>query len=225
LALYYCKYGITFIFANEFFDSLPINQYIFKNGKWFERLIGIKKNKLSFLFNDSSENYLITVNEIKKYNEFINGDIYESSPSTLEIITTIKNHLKYYLGYALILDYGYFNGTGDTLQSVKSHKYFDLLKMPGSVDITSHVNFQKIKLNLIDKRINFYEIINQGDFLIKLGIFVMVERLKNKINSDSHKAINLVLDRLVYEMGEIFKVLLFSSKKLLTPEGFKNFIE
>ena len=37
-----------FIIANEFFDAIPINQYIKKNNVWYEKRVCINNNKFTF---------------------------------------------------------------------------------------------------------------------------------------------------------------------------------
>ena len=49
------------------------------------------------------------------------------------------------LGACLIIDYGKNNNIGNTLQSVKNHKYSDPLKYQGESDLSSLVNFGSYK--------------------------------------------------------------------------------
>ena len=48
-------------------------------------------------------------------------------------------------GVALVIDYGYSYGYGDTLQAVQNHKYVDPLEDPGKADLTAHINFSAVK--------------------------------------------------------------------------------
>ena len=63
------------------------------------------------------------------------GDMIEKCEKIEEVIFQIAEHLKKYSGAGLIIDYGKKNNIGNTLQGVKNHSYYDILKNPGKVDL------------------------------------------------------------------------------------------
>ena len=69
----------------------------------------------------------------------------------------------------MIIDYGKNNNIGNTLQSVKNHKYSDPLKYQGESDLSSLVNFEAIKNYSKEYNLVVTKLINQGDFLKSLG--------------------------------------------------------
>ena len=51
----------TIFIANEFFDALPIKQYVKKNNFWFEKFINFENKKKAFFFEKK-----INIKEIEK---------------------------------------------------------------------------------------------------------------------------------------------------------------
>ena len=138
-----------------------------------------------------------------------------------EISSEIKKHTIYIqtleknLGACLIIDYGKNNNIGNTLQSVKNHKYSDPLKYQGESDLSSLVNFEAIKNYSKEYNLVVTNLINQGDFLKSLGIkerFIALSKNMEKEKIDTHVA---SLKRLTdyNQMGKLFKVLGIRNKK------------
>ena len=106
--------------ANEFFDALPLDQYIFNQGQWHERLIGLTDdNQLGFVIGNPVSHILHPADH---------GDICEENIESLKIISQIKDLILKNRGAGLIIDYGYLAGHGDSLQAVKNHAYTDVSK-------------------------------------------------------------------------------------------------
>ena len=110
----------TIFLANEFFDALPIKQFICKQNIWYEKYI-INKGK-SFKFVDQKIKKS-TIEKLLKQKILKNQKFIEFSPLGNEILGSISKIIKKNNGGILIIDYGYkskkmFN----TLQSIKGHK-------------------------------------------------------------------------------------------------------
>ena len=139
--------GPTIIIANEFFDALPIKQYIKMGANLHERIIISNNDNLEFIYKTTPSKLL------KNHPNIHNGDIIEESPEALHIIAQIAGFLKKNKGSALIIDYGYDIEPGkrekdqykDTLQAIKSHKFIPPLQQVGEADITAHVDFWALK--------------------------------------------------------------------------------
>ena len=149
------KYPTIFI-ANEFFDALPVKQFIKKKNKWFEKYICLKGNKLQFI-NIKIDKWKIEkiINEkITEKESFI-----EYSSLAFQKLNIISKIIKKQNGGILIIDYGYnTKKMYDTLQSVKNHKKNDLFENIYKSDITHMINFyfykKKIK-KIFNKNGNF----------------------------------------------------------------------
>jgi NADH dehydrogenase [ubiquinone] 1 alpha subcomplex assembly factor 7 len=104
------------IIANEFFDALPIKQFV----DGVERKIALENGTLQFTL--AAKN------------------VVETSPVSESIMTNLAANC---VG-GIIIDYGYIHGTGDTFQALYKHRYVNPLENCGEADLTAHVNFARL---------------------------------------------------------------------------------
>ena len=206
--------------ANEFFDSLPIKQFIKKKNKWFERYIGSKNNKLQFV---DVKKDLFSIEKLIKQKIYNNQNFIEYSPLAFKKLSIISKIIRRNNGGILIIDYGYnrkkmFN----TLQSVKKHKKNNLLENVYRSDITHMINFNHYKKKIKDMKLDFVKLTNQRKFLIKMGIFERAEIISKNMSFSKKSDIYFRLKRLTdkNEMGSLFKVLFATKKKNNFKLGF-----
>ena len=136
--------------ANEFFDALPIKQFLKKKNKWFERYVNFtNNNKLK---------YLDIPFDMKKFEKKIKFKIsykqtfIEYSPLTTKYLKSIISKIKLNNGGILIIDYAYLEKEmRNTLQAVSKHKYCDVLMGFRNSDITYNLSFNLI--NMITKKL------------------------------------------------------------------------
>ena len=90
----------------------------------------------------------------------------------------------------------------------------DLFYKPGHSDITSHLNFKLFYEVLKKNNLNVKKVINQNEFLKKMGILERANILSQKMTFKTKANMFFRLKRLLdsKEMGELFKVL-FAQKK------------
>ena len=207
--------------ANEFFDALPIKQFLKKEKKWYERHI-------KFTNNEKLE-YLDIPFDMQKFEKKIKFKIsykqnfIEYSPLATKYLKTIINKIKQNNGGILIIDYAYLEKEmKNTLQAVSKHKYCDVLKNFGNSDITYNISF-----NLIDKIIKKLGLCSslsttQKKFLIKLGILERAEILSKNIPFSKKADIYFRIRRLIDEsqMGHLFKVMFITNHKNKFKLGF-----
>jgi NADH dehydrogenase [ubiquinone] 1 alpha subcomplex assembly factor 7 len=207
--------------ANEFFDALPVKQFIKKKNRWYERYVEFKDSKKlkykDILFN------------IKKFEQKLKFKIsykqkfIEYSPLAMNYLKIITNKIKCNNGGILIIDYGYTNKeTKNTLQAVSKHKYSEVLDAFGKSDITYNLNF-----NLVNQIIKTFGLFcslttNQRNFLIKLGIMERAEILTKNIPFSKKADIYFRIKRLIdkNQMGDLFKVMFITNKKNKFKLGF-----
>ena len=203
------KYPLIII-ANEFFDCLPINQYIKENGLWYERLVDLNNDGDLFFIKSIT-------NEISSFNQE-DGSVIEASPSSIKIMQHLLSLINKASGNMLIVDYGYTENPFsrkyclETLQAIKNHKFHSIFEDIGRADLTAHVNFFSLREEATKSSCKT-SMMTQGEFLQNLGINIRAEILKKKANITQKKDIEFSLKRLVSkeDMGELFKVLeLFS---------------
>lgn len=198
-----------FLIANEFFDALPIRQFQRSRHGWAERLIGLNDDKLTFGLGPPMS--IDLPGEI--------GDTIEQNPSARTITVEIARRISAHGGVALFIDYGGWNGRGNTFQALSAHKPVDPLACPGEADLTAHVDFAPLAAAANAAGCAF-GYTTQGRFLQALGISARAERLVTA--GDSGAAVAEQRLTSPSEMGELFKVLAIWARKSSAPAGFAD---
>jgi len=206
------KYPSIFI-ANEFFDSLPIKQFIKKENNWFERFIHSQDKKIRIIDIKTRKTIIEKIIKIKIDN---NEKFIEYSPLAFKKLNIISKIVRKNNGGILIIDYGYnkkkmFN----TLQSVKNHKKNNFLKNVYQSDITHMINFHYYKKKIKKMKLDCIKLTTQREFLINMGILKRAEIISKNVSFSKKADIYFRLKRLIdkNEMGLLFKVL-FATKKI-----------
>jgi NADH dehydrogenase [ubiquinone] 1 alpha subcomplex assembly factor 7 len=207
-----------FVIANEFFDALPIRQYMRVGNVWHERLIGLQDDELGFGLSPIAQtgNYLQT-----RLEDTQDGDIVEVSVATQGVIDQLSKHIQTHGGCALIIDYGDWMSKGDTLQAVVDHKFANVLQSLGDADLTAHVDFEQIS---VASNCAVSKMSTQQDLLERLGISHRTQTLVNNAANEAQK--NDVISayhRLTHEeeMGTLFKAISLFPQNGPCPAGFK----
>ena len=207
--------------ANEFFDALPIKQFLKKEKKWYERHVTFANNR--------KLEYSDIPFDMQKFEKKIKFKIsykqtfIEYSPLTSEYLKTIISKIKLNNGGILIIDYAYLEKEmKNTLQAVSKHKYCDVLKGFRNSDITYNLSFNLI--NMIIEKLGLYSslITTQKKFLTKLGILDRAEILSKNMSFSKKADIYFRIKRLIDEsqMGHLFKVMFITNHKNKFKLGF-----
>ena len=207
--------------ANEFFDALPIKQFIKKKRKWYERYVNFKNNR--------KLEYLDIPFDMKKFEKEIEFKIsykqtfVEYSPLATKYLKTIINKIKLNNGGILIIDYAYLEKEmKNTLQAVFKHKYCNVLKGFRNSDITYNLSFNLI--NKIIKKLGPCSSLftTQKKFLTKLGILDRAEILSKNMPFSEKADIYFRIKRLIDEgqMGHLFKVMFITNPQNKFKLGF-----
>jgi NADH dehydrogenase [ubiquinone] 1 alpha subcomplex assembly factor 7 len=215
-----------FLLANEFFDALPIRQFVKTQKGWCERMIGLDDTG-ALAFALAPEPSAITTPRA----DAPSGAFYETSPSSTALTEQIARAIAHKGGAALIMDYGYGAdaGFGETLQAVSDHKFAPVLERPGEVDLTAHVDFAALADAALSGSGVVFGPQIQGDFLTGIGIIQRAERLiLAQPKPRSNRALQLQTDlqrqrdRLILpdQMGTLFKALAILPKGAPVPPGF-----
>jgi NADH dehydrogenase [ubiquinone] 1 alpha subcomplex assembly factor 7 len=207
-----------FVVANEFFDALPIKQFVRTDDGWHERLVGLIDGKRALGLSPTPISESAAPAEVRGA---YSGEILELSPAAVDTMQRLAKKVALQGGAILALDYGYASTqTGETLQAVKSHAFADVLDEPGDADISAHVNFGVLGDAARADGLAVPPIVNQGDFLIRLGLG---ERAKALALANPKEAANIAraIERLTspQQMGSLFKVFCAHSPGL-RPAGF-----
>ncbi len=207
--------GPLFLIANEFFDALPIRQFVVSEGTLCERMVGLNGDALTIGLSPP----VATAEMPEGAGE---GAIYETCPQGRAIAATLGERLARQGGVALVVDYGHAvpRASGDTLQAVQSHAYADMLAAPGEADITAHVDFLALAQSAESGGATAWGVHGQGALLDWLGIRVRAAMLAKK-QPERAGEIDAALDRLTNPdaMGTLFKALALSGDDI-PPPGF-----
>ena len=206
--------------ANEFFDALPIKQFLKKEKKWYERHVKYLNNKLEYL--DIPFDMQKFEKKIKLKISF-NQNFIEYSPLTSKYLKIIIKKIKLNKGGVLIIDYAYLEKEmKNTLQAVSKHKYCDVLKSFSNSDITYNLSLSLI--NKIIKKLGSCSSLSttQKKFLTRLGIIDRAEILSKNMpfskKADMYFRIKRLIDK--NQMGDLFKVMFITNHKNKFKLGF-----
>lgn len=208
--------GPLLLVANEFFDALPVRQFVGTDRGFCERLVGLGGDKLIFGLKPEPEKALGAPGRP--------GEILELPTASMALMATLARRIAQGTGAALIIDYGYWGPAfGDTLQALKNHAPVDPLEEPGETDLTTHVDFHRLAQAAAGAKTRIHGPSSQGDFLEALGIAQRAGRLKAKATPGQVLAIDQALTRLTERgpksMGELFKVLAITHEGLEAVPG------
>ena len=205
--------GFTLMVANEFFDAIPIRQFVKTPQGFCERMVGLDETgALAFGFGPGGlDTSLLPIDEAR----VPDGAIFEIAPARSAVMQTVAAKLVCDGGTALTIDYGHLiTGFGDTLQAVYQHEFDLPLVRPGEADLTSHVDFQALATAAKAAGAHVHRPMNQGDFLVGLGIVERAGALGAGRDDLTQAAIRDAVNRLAGEgegrMGALFKVLAIS---------------
>ena len=209
--------------ANEFFDALPLKQFIKKNNKWYERYVKFNK-KIKPKFLDIPFDIKKLEKEIK-FKISSKQKFIEYSPLASYYLKKITSKIKINNGGILIIDYGYIEKEmKNTLQAVSKHKYTNPLENLGNIDITYNLSFKLIN-QMIAKLGSFYQkITTQKKFLSRIGLLERAEMLSKNMSFSKKADMYFRIKRLLDEkqMGDLFKVLFITNKKNKFNLGFET---
>ena len=207
--------GPSIVLANEFFDALPIHQFVYTGAGWAERVIALNDGVLDFGLRPVAA----IAPDVETGSASI-GAVIETRPAAASVAAELGRRLAADKGAALIVDYGYVGPTfGDTLQAVREHRYDELTARPGEADLTAHVDFTPIAAAAEKHGAAARPLVDQATFLQHLGIAERAERLCRDKDDTVRSTIASAVDRLTGpdQMGRLFKVLALSSPGLTLP--------
>jgi len=194
-------------FGNEFFDSIPIKQFSYKNKKLLEKFVLINNKKPKTIFKKSNQKYSKL---FKKLDLLKNSGIIEYPQIGLDLLSQIAKTIKKNQGGLLLIDYGYTkNYYKNTIQSIYKHKNNKIFNNLGKADITSLVNFDLLKKFLQLKKLKINNTVSQSFFLQRMGIIeranIIAKKQKFSEQGNLYYRLKRILDKKY--MGELFKVL------------------
>ncbi|XP_025005067.2 protein arginine methyltransferase NDUFAF7, mitochondrial isoform X2 [Gallus gallus] len=196
--------GYSFYLAHEFLDALPIHKFQRTEKGWHEVLVDIDPevpDQLRFVLSPSrtpaTENF-IQPEETR--------DHVEVCPEAGVLIQRLACRIEKDGGAALIADYGHDGTKTDTFRGFRNHKLHDVLKAPGTADLTADVDFSYLR-KMAEGRTATLGPIKQREFLKNMGIDLRLQvLLQHSRDSATHEQLLHSFDMLMNpkKMGDCF---------------------
>jgi SAM-dependent MidA family methyltransferase len=206
--------GPLLLVANEFFDALPIRQFVWTQGAWRERVVGLDtEGRLAFGIGAGRlDANLPAIIEDRA--------VIEIRPAAEALAGEVAGRIVKHGGAALIVDYGYEGpAVGETLQAVRWHEFEDALLSPGEADLTAHVDFSALAEAALAAGAAVHGPMAQGEFLLSLGLLERAGQLGADADEGTREALRAAVERLAgeNEMGTLFKVLALTRSGIHCP--------
>ena len=217
--------GPVIFFGNEFFDAIPIKQFLFEKDKLLEKCFSINSSlAVKEVYRKvAAEDY----KKIKNFKVLEELKFVEYPKLGFIELDKIVKKVTQLSGGILLIDYGYLNsGNKSTLQAVMNNKRItmkSLFKNLGKADVTSLVNFSLLKEYFIKKKLKVKNIVNQKFFLERMGIIERAKILEKNMTLKQKNYMSHTLRRILHKelMGELFKVIFAFKSKNNNFLGFK----
>ena len=214
----------TIIIGNEYLDCQPKKQFVRLSEGWVERRVHINGlGKLDFCLNDPFDYPAVAWGPHVTQPVFPqarDGDIIETGRAEGMIDLAMSPWPR---AAALLIDYGHTEPlTGDTLQTVRNHRYEHPLTSPGEADLTMHVDFAALGHGAhVGSKLAIDGPTTQAEFLGSLGIMERASRLM-AANPAKAAQIEAGVARLMSPtgMGSRFKAIGLRSPHLPPLPGF-----
>ncbi len=204
--------------ANEFFDALPVQQFIAADDGWHERLIALDGGALVA----RPASAIAAAPFLPPSRNYPTGAVLEVSAAARAAMAAVASRIAARGGLILVFDYGYAGpAAGDTVQAVRAHAPVDWLTRPGECDLTAHVDFTALADAAFDAGALIMGPVDQGVWLHRLGIGPRCAALA-AANPDQADALTAGAARLTApdQMGQLFQVLAAHGPNWPVPEGF-----
>ena len=200
------------IFANEFFDALPV-EILSSRGKLH---IGLENERLHEIWLPASSEELELLDRYSVHPE--PGERLEVALSAQHWMSEVSNSIQ--RGFALVFDYGYTRAEQlagrhrGTLMAYRRHSAnANPYEAPGEQDLTAHVNFTALAAVVERRGMHGYNLLTQSQFLMGIGQQNQFADAFEDCRLPQERAkVALQLKHLVTPagMGETFHVLLAS---------------
>ncbi len=201
------------VYANEFFDALPVHVVERRGGELWECRVGADEKGFQWTSGAAADEVLEDyVNNHAP--DLAEGQKIEVNLAALSELGKIGRSMAQ--GYLLTIDYGYtareiasgrrlFNGS---LMSYARHQALeDVLTDPGGRDITAHVNFTALEKQGEACGLSSLGLKTQAQFLLEAGQPDEFRGALAARNESEARQLRLQLKSLLFGMGETFQVL------------------
>jgi len=207
--------GPLIVVANEFFDALPVRQFLRTPAGWAERHVALADDRLAFAD--------LPTTETPDFPDAAPGSVHELNAGAIATVATLATHIAAHGGAMLLIDYGHVGPTaGDTLQAMRRGQPVPPLAHPGDADLTAHTDFAPLATAALAAGCAVYGPLPQGVFLARLGLHARTDALA-RMNPSAAPTLRTASLRLSEpsQMGALFKVLACVAPGWPAPAGLE----
>ena len=170
------------VYGNEILDNIPCSIAVYKENNWYEKVVDISKDNLSYAYQPIRDEQLNWIN-LNKIEPNKNYEV-ELQTNIDNLIANLIN--RFQPKSFLFFDYGYEQKNRNKrkykslLRTYKKHHLsVDPIDDPGNVDITYDINFSAVKENF--KSLGYsVSLKKQREFLLENGFNDIYDDLKNQ---------------------------------------------
>ena len=207
------------VLCNEVLDAMPVPLVIRKNGQWLERGVAISDDR--FVFSDCLADQEICRHIADGYDlpECYLTEVHPQQEGFVRLLTDMLNAGDG--GMAVLIDYGfpareYYHpqrSEGTLMCHYRHYAHGDPFLHVGLQDITAHVDFTALARVGLAQGLDVAAYMNQAAFLLSAGLPHLLEK-KRPEDANLWLPMANAVQKLTSpaEMGELFKVLLLSSR-------------
>ena len=199
------------VFANEFFDALPVDLLVARGGTWREMLVGWGEDR--FLWVEGDEAGRRQLEYARRYlSAAEEGTLLEVNLDALDWLERVASRLE--RGWVIAIDYGYtarelIRFPQGTLMSYRRHTALeDVLSEPGGRDITAHVNFTALMDRAAELGFVHTRLERLAQTLLAAGEKDQFASALAAASDAERTRLTLQLKTLLFGMGESFRTLL-----------------
>ena len=170
------------VYGNEILDNIPCSIAVYKENNWYEKVVDISKDNLSYAYQPIRDEQLNWIN-LNKIEPNKNYEV-ELQTNIDNLIANLIN--RFQPKSFLFFDYGYEQKNRNKrkykslLRTYKKHHLsVDPIDDPGNVDITYDINFSAVKENFKSHGYSV-SLKKQREFLLENGFNDIYDDLKNQ---------------------------------------------
>jgi SAM-dependent MidA family methyltransferase len=196
------------VFSNEFFDALPVEVAVYRDGAFCAQLVRLEGDRFAWetggAVRTETEDYLR-----RYFPPPEEGRWYEANLDALAWLGRVSRSLA--AGWVLTIDYGFtmpeaIRFPSGTLMGYRRHTAREnVLEDPGMRDITAHVNFTALQEHGRSCGLATERFETLGQTLLAAG---EADQFTSALAGDEELRRRMQLKTLLFGMGETFRVLL-----------------
>lgn len=212
------------VLCNEVLDAMPVPLVVRRQGRWME--LGVSLDAGRFVFGERPTDEGLC-SQIPDSDALPEGYLTEIHPQQAGFVRLLGDMLaRGEGGVAVLIDYGFpareyylpQRSSGTLMCHYRHHAHHDPFSRVGLQDITAHVDFTQMARAALEAGLEIAGYMNQASFLLGAGLPRLLERRRPEDPADWLPMANAVQKLTsAAEMGELFKVLLLTTRVDLPP--------